>query len=208
VGILNRHLDETAFADLFAARLTLGSPESVRPAEAHLRACPECHTRYAEFAAWLEAIGVDARAEAEEVFSAERLANQQAQISRRLEALEHPAKVIAFPRFARPVSVQPHGRRRWIAAAAAAGLIAGVGLGQLLDFGAASRVRQSETAQRQIARSSAPESTRVAAKPASSPDSDEILLNDVELTSTQVRVPESLQYLNAITPISRDYDPR
>jgi hypothetical protein len=38
--------------------------------------------------------------------------------------------------------------------------------------------------------------------------SDESLLTEQELTPYQVRVPESLQYLNAITPGVRDYDPQ
>ncbi|MEO6212669.1 MAG: hypothetical protein ABIP65_03480, partial [Vicinamibacterales bacterium] len=52
---------------------------------------------------------------------------------RRIEASERPARVIAFPKvaaaeFSRPTSVRP-----WIAAAAA-GLIVGLGLGQMMDF--------------------------------------------------------------------------
>ena len=44
--------------------------------------------------------GPSAIDEADEVFPAERLGAQQAQIVRRLEALERPARVIAFPRSA------------------------------------------------------------------------------------------------------------
>jgi len=33
-------------------------------------------------------------------------------------------------------------------------------------------------------------------------------LYEPEVTSSQARVPDSLQYLNAITPGARDYDPR
>ena len=38
-------------------------------------------------------------------------------------------------------------------------------------------------------------------------DNDEAFI-EPETTSSQVRVPESLQYLNAITPGARDLDPR
>jgi hypothetical protein len=65
--------------------------------------------------------------EAEDAFPPERLAAQQAQVMRRLEALERPARVIAFPRFARPVTSSQGHAQRWVAAAAAGviGLAAG-----------------------------------------------------------------------------------
>jgi hypothetical protein len=34
------------------------------------------------------------------------------------------------------------------------------------------------------------------------------ILSDPEVTTSQARVPDSLQYLNAITPGARDIDPR
>ncbi len=71
--------------------------------------------------------------EAEEAFPAERLAAQQAQVMRRLEALERPARVIAFPRFARPVTSTQGHAQRWVAAAAAAGLVIGLAAGQFVD---------------------------------------------------------------------------
>ena len=209
MGLLSPHLDDAAFADVFAARLSAGVGESDRSAERHLRTCSECRVRYEIFTAWLETVGAEARAEADEAFSAERLANQQAQVLRRIEALEHPAKVIAFPRFTGPVSIQPSGRR-WIAAAAAAGLIVGIGLGQVLEFGGAVPIRQPDTfSERQIARGNLPvgDAGRRGVQPASTA-SDEVFLYDVELASSQARVPESLQYLHAVTPSSRDFDPR
>ena len=134
MGLLNPHLEDDDFADVWSARTTIGAQESDRPAESHLRKCAECRGRYASFVSWLDGIRVDAQAETDEIFGRERLATQQQQIFRRLESLEHPARVIAFPKFARPVATQTSGRRRWTAAAAAVGLITGIGLGQLIDF--------------------------------------------------------------------------
>jgi hypothetical protein len=208
--LLNPHLDDAAFADVWAERLTVGEgAESSRSAEDHLRICAECRGRYAAFSAWLESTRADAFAEADEVFSAERLTNQQAQIFRRLEALEHPARVIAFPRFARPISAQPTGRRRLIAAAAAAGLVAGVGLGQLLEFRRSVGREVVPTPEQTTARgnTSIRENVRLTLQPVSQA-SDEIFLYEPESTSSQARVPESLQYLNQITPGARDYDPK
>jgi hypothetical protein len=205
VGLLNPHLDDAAFAGLWADRLTLGADaESGRSAEGHLRVCGDCRTRYAAYSAWLETVRNDAYAEADELFNTERLAAQQAQIFRRLEALEHPAKVIAFPKFARPISAEPSGRRRLIAAAAAAGLVAGVGLGQLLEF---RRTVGTNAPPPQAARVSPGRENGVRVQTVSQ-QSDETFLYEPESTSLQVRVPEALQYLNQITPGARDYDPK
>ena len=207
VGLLNPHLDDDDYADVWSARLTLGVAESDRPAETHLRTCEACRQQYAGFVNWLEGIRAEARSAADDVFTADRLVMQQSQISRRLEALEHPARVIAFPRFARPLSVQPTVRRRWIAAAAAVGLITGVGLGQLLEFPGFSG-GSGTFVERQVARGS---STALDGPRALQPVSqvgDEVFLDEPEITASQARVPESLQYLNAITPSARDYDPR
>jgi hypothetical protein len=202
MGLLNPHLDDDDCADVWSARLVLGAAESDRPAESHLRTCSECRARYGAFSGWLESTRTDAHGEADEVFTRDRLATQQSQIFRRLESLEHPARIIAFPRFARPVSVQPGGRRRWIAAAAMVGLITGVGLGRVLDFSNQGAPVDSFTQ----ARTSTPLAEPARTQPVSAVGDENFLL-EPEVTS-QARVPDSLQYLNAITPSARDYDPR
>jgi len=205
VGLLNPHLEDDDFADVWSARTALAAPESDRPAESHLRKCAECQGRYTSFVSWLDGIRADARTETDEVFSRDHLAAQQLQIFRRLESLEHPARVIAFPKFARPVAIQTSGRRRWTAVAAAIGLITGIGLGQLLEF-RTSGPAPDPVGQR-MARATVPpvEATRNI-QPISI-DNDEAFI-EPEITSSQVGVPESLQYLNAITPGARDLDPR
>ena len=203
MGLLNPHLEEDDFADVWSTRVALHVAESDRPAEDHLRRCGDCRTRYAAFAGWLDGVRADAHAEADELLGRERLTAQQTQIFRRLESLENPGRVITFPRFARPLAAQPSGGRRWIAAAAAVGLITGVGLGRLVEFPAGPGL----FVQRPISRAVTPVvDTRAAVQPISQ-ISDETFL-EPEGTSSQVRVPESLQYLNAVTPSARDYDPR
>ena len=205
MGLLNPHLEDDDFADVWSARTALAAPESDRPAESHLRKCAECQGRYISFVSWLDGIRADARTETDEVFSRDHLAAQQLQIFRRLESLEHPARVIAFPKFARPVAIQTSGRRRWTAVAAAIGLITGIGLGQLLEF------RRGGPAPDLVGQRMA----RAAVQPAEptrniqpiSVDNDEAFI-EPEIMSSQVRVPESLQYLNAITPGALDLDPR
>ena len=205
MGLLNPHLEDDDFADVWSARTTVGAPESDRPAESHLRKCAECQGRYTSFVSWLDGIRADARTETDEVFSRDHLAAQQLQIFRRLESLEHPARVIAFPKFARPVAIQTSGRRRWTAVAAAIGLITGIGLGQLLEF-RTSGPAPDPVGQRMARATVQPVEATRNIQPISI-DNDEAFI-EPEITSSQVGVPESLQYLNAITPGARDLDPR
>ena len=205
MGLLNPHLEDDDFADVWSARTAVGAPESDRPAESHLRKCAECQGRYTSFVSWLDGIRADARTETDEVFSRDHLAAQQLQIFRRLESLEHPARVIAFPKFARPVAIQTSGRRRWTAVAAAIGLITGIGLGQLLEFRTGGPA--PDPVGQRMARATVPPVEPTRNIQPISIDNDEAFI-EPEITSSQVGVPESLQYLNAITPGARDLDPR
>src|SRR5687767_10219361 len=129
---LNRHVSDADLTSVWTdARLGLPGQTA---AAGHVRDCPACRARLTALSAWLEALRADSRQAAEETFPRERLVAQQGQILRRLEAMERPAKVLAFPRFTRAISAPNVGRQRWIAAAAAAGLLVGVGLGQTFDF--------------------------------------------------------------------------
>src|SRR5262249_5045636 len=100
----------------------------------HLASCEACRARYTEFERWVTGLGNELRSDADEAFTADRLSVQQAQIARRLEALERPARVINFPEAARAVISGHSHVRRWVTVAAAAGLIAGIGLGQLMPL--------------------------------------------------------------------------
>ncbi len=102
----------------------------------HLERCEICADRAVELGRWLDdarTLGVEA---AEAAFPPERLAAQQAQILRKLEQIDQPSRVIAFPN---PPQWRLDGReaggRRvaasWVGIAAAAGLIIGVAGGQI-----------------------------------------------------------------------------
>jgi len=127
VSLLERigrgHLTDRDFAHLWA----------VGGGHPHLDGCADCRARFEAFDQWVLGIGEEMRTEADAAFPMDRLAAQQAQIARRLEAIAQPARVLAFPKAARAVISGHSHVRRWVTVAAAAGLIAGVGLGQMLD---------------------------------------------------------------------------
>ena len=116
------HLSESA---LITAVMTGDRP-------AHFDRCDLCAERAVELGRWLDAVKTTGADAAEAAFSSERLAAQQAQIMRRLEQLDEPARVIAFPSQSR-LNRESSGRRvaaGWLGVAAAAGLVLGVISGQ------------------------------------------------------------------------------
>jgi hypothetical protein len=198
VSILDRlrlsgHLDDAAFAAIW----TDAAVDGAQPSHPHLQACPACRSRFGLFTSWLTDVRSDAAAEVDELFPAERLVAQHAQVLRRLEAAERPARVIAFPRFTQPLTSGSSHGSRWIAAAAAAGLIVGVGVGQMMDirrsFGgppsAASVIRVADPSEVRTL------STNIGR--------EEAFLSEVDLTLSRPAVPE-LRALDEFTPRAGD----
>ena len=195
---LNRHLDDAALTEIWTAAAL--DPAGARR-HGHLDVCPSCRSRYAALDAWLADVGHVARAEADEAFPAERLATQQNQIMRRLESLDRPARVIVFPRHSHPMTGERSGARRWIAAAAAAGLVVGIAAGQLLDLRDALGGPPHSIVERpQLTPSS---SASASLQPASLVQSDEAFLSELEDAALSPRIPE-LVALDAVTPRLRD----
>ena len=202
MSILNRlrltaHLDDAGLTAIW----TDGWASGLRQQHPHLESCAACRARFNELSSWLETLCADATDEADENFSPERLKTQHAQIFRRLEAAVRPARVIAFPRFAQPLTSRTSHASRWIAAAAAAGLIVGVGVGQLMDL------RHSL---------SPPASTQARVTPATLPlridpsrvqpvnaTRDEAFLSELDASISRAAVPE-LRALDAFTPRADD----
>jgi hypothetical protein len=160
--------------------------------------CTACRTRFASFSEWLDDVRVDAAAEADEVFPADRLATQYAQIFRRIEAGERPARVIAFPKFSAPLTSRSSHASRWIAAAAAAGLIVGVGVGQMMDlrhFGQTGGPR----IEARLSRPGGPAALPPAATSITSTSGDEAFLSDLDASLSRPSVPE-LRAIDDFTP--------
>ena len=183
------------------------SPADQPVADPHLASCAQCRSRYAAFTDWLERIHDDAATEAEEAFPPERLAAQQAQVLRRLEALERPARVIAFPRFSRPVTSTQGHAQRWVAAAAAAGLVIGLAAGQLFDIrNLFSPVRSAPPQTARLATPQPQAGGGHSVVPVSmSSVSDETLFFGGDPARTTGRL-SMLQSIDDITPRARDLD--
>jgi anti-sigma factor RsiW len=118
------HLSERALIDAIVA--------GERPQ--HLDRCDICAERAVALARWMDELQADAADSADDIFTPERLQAQQQQVMRRLEQLDQPARVIAFPAASRADLNGSSGRRvaaSWVAVAAAAGLVIGVIGGQV-----------------------------------------------------------------------------
>jgi hypothetical protein len=189
---LSAHLDEATLVSLWTDT-TLGAGPAAHP---HLERCAPCRNRFAELTSWLDTIRTDAVAEADEHFSAERLAAQGGQIFRRLEAAERPARVIAFPTFTQPLPSRSSHASRWIAAGLAAGLILGVGFGQLLDLRHSLTPRQAATSARLTSDVLPVQSSGV---PLPRPGTREAVFLS-ELDASISRAPAELRAIDAFTP--------
>lgn len=184
------HLDDQQFARLW----TTGGGHP------HLEGCATCRARFEEFDRWIMGVGDELRAEADEAFPAERLNLQQAQIARRLESLERPARVIAFPKAARAVISGHSHVRRWVTVAAAASLITGFGLGQVVPLRTLGTARMTSIQQPLTAPQAEERAKELT--PVSSPQPEDELLLDAFAQPPRVT---TLSALDEMTPHARDY---
>lgn len=164
----------------------------------HVRMCASCGARLQALQAWLQQIEIEAVADADAAFPASRLAAQRDEIMRKLEAAAANGRVIPFP--AAPTHAIPalaFQPRRWLAAAAAAGLIVGLLTGRLLWDEQRPSPRDSSRSAALQRQTPAPRIERALAHPA-----DELFLSEVELAIQSPPVAE-LQAIDALTPRMR-----
>jgi hypothetical protein len=203
------HLREERLFDSYLAERA-GDPIDPPIAE-HLADCAACGARYAELAAFMDALRRDGDADADAIFTPERLRIQQQQIARRLALVRRPARVLSFPeRIVRRTIAASTSRTppRWVAAAAAAGLFVGVALGASFQWRSQLQGRQSLLADTTHARASrlSPVATR-GTGPADVA-SDDAFLSDLEIALERPHTRE-LQAFDALTPHVREIsDPR
>ncbi len=110
--------------------------QMLSPDRHHLRGCAACARRLDIIAGTAGELGREITHWADEAFPPDRLARQRQQILRRLERLGQPARVLEFPHKPSPTSSARGSSglvARWVTAAAAMGLIVGIGAGVLFD---------------------------------------------------------------------------
>jgi hypothetical protein len=186
-----------AFGHLSARELADLWPHG--PSHPHVAGCGACRAEY-DALAQVFLTARDASDEADEHFTPDRLAAQQAHILRRLENAERPARVLLFPPSSRPFPNARTSARRWIAAAAAAGLLTGIIAGRAFEFGNPWRTTpQTQTQTLASSRGRTP----VLSSGAAATVNDERLLGEIEAALVDPSVDE-LRALDALTPRVRE----
>jgi len=182
------------------------SPEAAEDqlALAHVADCDECAARFATLVTNADALRDAASAAADEVFDDDMLDAQRTRILDRLAHLGQAARILAFPRRPREVTMPvTSNSRRWISGAAAAGLIIGLVAGQMLHFLPASTPPLRDEA---VSIQAVERSTRPAIVPASASFpmlSDDELMEEVE-RAIEARRARSLRAIDAFTPTGGD----
>jgi anti-sigma factor RsiW len=172
-----------------------------RTVRQHLHGCESCTWRYTELSAPLERLRRDAAGEADEVFTPARLDAQRARILERLDQSAAASRVIPFPtataRPDRPVVRRPLAR--WVAAAAAAGILIGVTGGQVFRTGVRPSVTPSPSARTVIA--ALPASDVVSDSPTSTMaiERDDGVLNEIDQAVFSHRI-TALSAIDEMTP--------
>jgi hypothetical protein len=211
---MHQHLREER---LFDSYLTERAGERLDPPTAdHLADCEACAARYKDLATFMNTLQAEGTAEADAVFTQDRLRTQHQRIVERLAHLAHPARIIRFPgrrsvdgsgsrgpwiEFVRRsvTASTPHGSSRWVAAAAAAGLFIGVAVGASYNYGGRSRSSQAFAPQ-----VSSPLLAPIAAGiPSKTEAADDAFLSDLEIALERPHTRELLAF-DAFTPHARD----
>jgi hypothetical protein len=203
-----RHLTEECLFDFYVAERIA---EAVDPPSAeHLTDCAACNARYTELVALMDTVRREGEAEADSIFTADRLRAQQQQIARRIALVGRPARVLSFPgRIVRRTLTASSTRTapRWIAAAAAAGLFVGVAVGASYQFrwvAAPYRVGQSNLVTGAASQRAA-RLTPIATRGAGQADvaADDAFLSDLEIALDRPRTRELLAF-DDFTPHVRE----
>jgi cytochrome c556 len=207
--ILPGHQHHLQDERLFECYLSARAGDLVDPPTAeHLADCASCHERYADLVRLMESVRDEGQAEADAVFTPERLRAQQQQIVRRVEQVGRPARVISFPgQLVRRTITASAGRTapRWIAAAAAAGIFIGVALGASYQLNPL-----MHSARQQMAKSADPTRLTPVATRGSSPADvaeDDAFLSDLEVALERPHTRELLAF-DAFTPHVREVHDR
>jgi hypothetical protein len=153
--------------------------------------CAACQSRLAALATLLDEVKATADATADAAFPPERLARQHSRILGRLVPHRQIARIIAFPH-TRHLSTSPRPVRRWVAGAAAAGLIVGMVAGRLTHDLPQGDARASGPPAMRARSAAIPEYTSAGAA-----SDDDFLLEIEQAVSSS---PAELRRLDRVTP--------
>jgi len=158
VFAVKRHLDDNLLIRRYLADRGLAALDAHDEAPMrHLAHCAACEARYQALRTGFEDTREAAASDADAACAEDRLARQRERILRRIDALQTGPKVLPFP------AATPHGHgaaqprviRRWVAAAAVAGLLVGLGAGRLV-FRSGDAGSAAVTARRDVAATASP----------------------------------------------------
>ena len=196
------HLQEERLFESYLAERA-GEPLDPPVAE-HLADCAACGSRYTELASFMDTLRRDGDAEADAIFTPERLRVQQQQILRRMSLVGRPARVLSFPgRIVRRTIDASTSRTapRWAAAAAAAGLFVGVAVGASFPWGSRAPARPRPVAQSNVALH--PSGVGTGGRDQVEIAPDDAFLSDLEIALERPHTRE-LQAFDALTPHVRE----
>jgi len=190
-----RHLDDNVLirrylADRGLAALDAGDEGPLR----HLAHCPTCEARYEALRGEFDSTREAAIADADAACTADRMERQRDRILRRIDALHDGPRVLPFPAAQQNQHAAPQPRvfRRWVAAAAVAGLLAGLGAGRMFFTGTAPTATTADA--RQQSTPSEPAALRqpptLRALHVESAVNDEEFLSEIELATSAPRTRE------------------
>ena len=196
------HLDDKALIRRYLADRGLGALDANDEAPLrHLAHCAACEARYAALRSAFDLTRDAAAADADAACSEDRLARQRERIMRRIDALQTGPRVLPFPAAPQPghVAAQPRVIRRWVAAAAVAGLLLGLGAGRLV-FRAGDAGPTATTARRDIGPSAEParQTPTIRALHVEPGVADDQFLSEIELATAAPRTRE-LRAIYALT---------
>ena len=156
--------------------------------------CDVCRARHRELTALLDEMSDEAAAATDAAFPPDRLIRQRTRILQRIEHFGRQGRVLAFPvrHSQRPSMLKPRPFRRWVASAAAAGLIVGMAGGRIVNqlpgFGGPAYDTRQTIAPLQAS---------------SDPRGEEELLREIEAAVLR-RGPTALGYIADVTPVWSD----
>lgn len=191
-----RHLDDNLLIRRYLAERGLAALDANDEAPVrHLAHCASCESRYQALHSAYEEARAAALAEAGAACSEDLLARQRERILRRVDALQSGPRVLPFPAVAQngTAGAQPRVLRRWVAAAAVAAFLVGLGAGRLV-FRGADAGSSAVNARRDITPAAAPSQVRQAptlrALHLETGQNDDQFLSEIELATAAPRTRE------------------